>query len=516
MSSTRQNRQAARQRGVRRKARNNSGIAAAMAKATVPGAAYQVLSDDDVLKVHRAALELLERVGMGSATPRVIEVALANGCTLSDKGRLCFPRALVEDTLVKAAKSFVVHGRTPEFDFEAGTGTLNFCTGGAAVKMLDIHSRRYRDSTLADLHSLARLCDTLENIQWFARPVVATEIENLLQLDVNTVYACAAGTRKHIATSIVQGSHVREMLPLFDMLAGGVGQFARRPFCTVHATTVVSPMNFAPDSLDVAVAAVDIGMPIHCQTGPQAGATAPAALAGTLAQGCAESLASLTIINLLQPGYPVVMGNWVFVSDLRTGAFSGGGGEQALLGAAAGQMAAFYGVPGGVGAGMTDSKIPDQQAGFEKGLTLLLAGLSNGGLVYESAGMLASLLGCSFESMVIDNELLSSVRRIARGIEVSDATLSVPVVEEAVHGRGHFLGSEQTMALMDSEFVYPQLADRASVDDWHDAGSADMWDRATLRAKEILGAHTPHYISSEVDRRIRDHYKIRLPDPTAV
>ena len=148
---------------------------------------------------------------------------------------------------------------------------------------------------MRDLYDCARLCDRLENIQWFTRPVVTTDIVDPFEMDVNTLYACAAGTRKHIATSLSKGEHVHLLLPMLDALAGGKGQFRVRPFCTVHATTVVSPMNFAKDSLDVAMAAVDIGMPIHLQTGPQAGATSPAALAGTLVQVFAESLASLSL-----------------------------------------------------------------------------------------------------------------------------------------------------------------------------------------------------------------------------
>ena len=473
-------------------------------------APYRPLSDSDVHRVHHAALDLLERVGMAAPTPRVRDTALAHGCSLGETGRLLFPRSLVEDTLGRAARRFTVHGRDRRFDFEARSGTVNFCTGGAAVKMLDIDNRRYRPSTLRDIYDLARLCDTLENIQWFARPVIATDVEDIFALDTNTIYACAAGTKKHIATSITLGEHVPMLMPMLDALAGGDDRFAERPFCTVHATTVVSPMTFAPDSLDVACAAADVGMPIHCQTGPQAGATAPAALAGTLAQVCAEGLASLTIINLLRPGHPVVLGNWAFVSDLRTGAFSGGGAEQALLGAASGQMSAFYGVPGGMGAGMSDSKLPDNQAGFEKGLTMLLAALSGGGFVYESAGMLASLLGCSFEAMVIDDEMLTGIRRIARGIEVSDETLSVDVIADVVNGPGHFLGAKQTLELMESEFVYPRHADRSAPDDWASAGAMDMWDTATIRAKDILDTHFPALIDRDADTRIRDRFSIRL------
>ena len=474
------------------------------------GAWFKPLSSSDVERVHQTALDLLETVGMGAPTKQVCEIAVEKGCTLHDTGRLHFPRALVEDAIALAAKSFVVHGRTAEFDFEARNGKINMCTGGAAVKMLDSPSRTYRASTLRDIYDLARLCDTLENIQWFARPVVATDVEDLFALDANTIYASAAGTSKHIATSITLGEHVHRLVPLLDHLAGGEGAFARRPFCTVHATTVVSPMTFAADSLDVACAAVEIGMPIHVQTGPQAGATAPAALAGTLAQVCAEGLASLTVINLLKPGYPVVLGNWPFVSDLRTGAFSGGGGEQALLGAASGQMSAFYGVPGGMGAGMSDSKVPDNQAGFEKALSMVLASLSGGGFVYESAGMLASLLGCSFEAMVIDDDMLSSIRRIARGIEVSDETLSFQVIADTVAGPGHFLGADQTMSLMETEFTYPRHADRASPDDWASGGGEDIWQRAALRVNEVLGTHYPQLIDRTTDSRIREAFQIQL------
>ena len=478
-------------RSARREKRASSGRPMSMFGGTPLNTQFAPLSKDDVLKIHRTALKLLDQVGMAAPTKQVRQVALAAGCQLSDSGRLLFPPALVEDLIAGAAKRFTVHGRDAEFDFEATNGKVNFCTGGAAVKMLDMESTEYRASTLADLYDLARLCDTLQNIQWFARPVVATDVSDNFELDVNTVYACAAGTRKHIATSIVEGSHVSRLLPLLDMLAGGEGAFAKRPFCTVHATTVVSPLSFAPDSLDVACEAVAIGMPVHCQTGPQAGATAPAALAGTLAQVCAEGLASLCVINMMKPGHPVVLGNWAFVSDLRTGAFSGGGGEQALLGAASGQMSAFYGVPGGMGAGMTDSKLPDGQAGYEKALTLVLAALSGGGFVYESAGMLASLLGCSHEAMVMDDEMLASIRRIARGIEVSDDTLSLDVIREVVAGPGHYLGADQTRQLMESEFIYPRHADRSSPDDWAEAGASDLRERAQLQAQEILGSHYP-------------------------
>lgn len=447
---------------------------------------------------------------MAEPTPTVRDLALSKGCALDDAGRLLFPRALIEDTVAGACRDFVLYGQSSAHDLEARAGQLHFATGGAAVKMLDSESGRYRPSTLRDLYDLARLCDTLPNLQWFTRPVVATDIADWRELDLNTVYACATGTSKHLGSSITLAGHVPDIEQMLDLVLGGEGAFRKRPFLSVHATTVVSPLTFAADSSDVATAAARIGMPIHSQTGPQSGATAPAALAGTLVQVVAETLAALTAINLVKPGHPVIAGGWPFVSDLRTGAFTGGSGEQALLSAGLAQLMTFYDLPSGTAASMTDSKLPDNQSGYEKGITTLLTALSGPTFLYESAGMLASLLGCSLEAMLIDHEMLSSIRRCLRGIEVTEDTLSVEVIEQTARGPGHFLGHAQTLALMQSEYVYPQIADRSSPDDWQDQGSQDMWERAKLRVREILAEHRPGHVSAATDAQLRQHFPIRL------
>ena len=142
---------------------------------------------------------------------------------------------------------------------------------------------------------------------------------------------------------------------------------------------------------------------------------------------------------------------------------SGGSGEQALLTAACAQMAHFYDLTGGVPAGMSDSKLPDIQAGYEKGYTNVLAGTAGANLVYESAGMHASLLGCCLESFVIDNDILGGCLRTVRGIEVSEDSLSVEAIRNVcTEGPGHFLGHDQTLSLMQAEYVYPEIGDRMS------------------------------------------------------
>jgi trimethylamine--corrinoid protein Co-methyltransferase len=202
---------------------------------------------------------------------------------------------------------------------------------------------------------------------------------------------------------------------------------------------------------------------------------------------------------------------WPFVSDLRTGSMTGGSGEEAVLAAGGAQIINWMGLPSGIPAGMADSKLPDAQAGHEKGLTIGLAAQVGANLVYESAGMLASLLVCSPEMMVIDNDLLGAANRTVRGIEVNEETLAVEVIEDVIGGAGHFLGHEQTLRLMEKDYVYPEIGDRLSPDDWADAGGTSAADRAHIHVEAALASHFPDHVSRTVDAEIRDRFPIRLP-----
>ncbi|CAN0157232.1 unnamed protein product [Chrysoparadoxa australica] len=202
----------------------------------------------------------------------------------------------------------------------------------------------------------------------------------------------------------------------------------------------------------------------------------------------------------------MVFSNWPLVIDLRTGAFSGGGGEVTLLNAASAQLSNWLGLPSGVAASMTDAKAVDAQYGMEKGMTALAAGLAGGNLVYESAGMTAALLGASFEGFVLDNEMLGAVYRVLRGVEVSEETLGYGAIREAVLGEGHFLGSAQTHAAMERDYVYPRMADRTDPRTWEAAGAEDAWTRARSEARRILAEHRPDYLSTAQERTIRDAF----------
>jgi trimethylamine--corrinoid protein Co-methyltransferase len=477
----------------------------------VLGGMYRPLSDRDLQLIHATVLDVLEKIGMGDPPAEVRTLALSKGCCLNERGRLCFPRALVEDVIAKAGRNFTLHARDPAWSLDLRDARVHFGASGVAVLVSDLDTGRYRPSTMVDLYDFARLVDVLENVHFFNRPVIGRDIADTRLHDVNMAYVCAAGTRKHIAIGFNAGAHVQDAAAMYDLIAGGEGRFRERPFCSVGSCAVVSPLRFAAENCEVSMAAARLGFPINMIIAGQAGATAPAALAGTLVQTTAETIAGLLLVNFVSPSHPVIFSNWPLVSDLRTGAFTGGGGEEAVLTAASAQISRFYDLPAGVGAGMADSKTPDNQAGYEKGITTALAGLAGANMVYEAAGMLASLMACSFEAFVIDDDMLGSVLRAVRGIEVTEESLSFEVIRAAVEGPNHYLGSQQTLDLMKSEFFYPKLGDRGDADQWEAGGSKDIRERARERVREILRRHYPVHLDPEMDRAIRNRFEILIP-----
>lgn len=480
-------------------------------RAGLEGGRYKPLSDSDITQVHESALEVLETIGLAQATPGCIKACTSIGVEYRD-GRLYFPRELVEHTIATANRDFTLYGRNPKHHIHPQGAKVHYGTGGAAVHVVDVENREYRESTLADLYDAARIVELQDNIHFFQRPMVARDMESDYDLDLNTLYACLSGTTKHIGISFSVPENVPDGLELMYAVAGGEEAFRARPFVSASICFVVPPLRFAQDACDVMELMVKGGVPVLLLSAGQAGATSPAAIAGSVVQSVAEVLAGLVYVNALAPGHPAIFGTWPFVSDLRTGAMSGGSGEQSLLMAACGQMANHYGLVGGSPAAMADAKLPDIQSGYEKGITTVMAGLAGTNMIYEAAGMHASLMGFCMESLIIDNDILGQSLRCVRGIDVSADAMSIQTMRDVcLDGPEHYLGHAQTLSLMQTEYVYPTIGDRLSPKEWEAEGKEIMLDRAIKEKRRILDEHFPTHISAELDAELRRKFDIKLP-----
>jgi len=474
------------------------------------GGRYRPLSDGDCETIIESAFEILEKIGMADTPDWLVDNLIAKGAKQRDDGRLLLPRTMLEQALTRVTKKVSLPGFINHQGLEVGGGYVHIGTGGAAVQILDSESGDYRDSTLQDLYDMMRLLDRCEHVHYGVRPLVARDMSTPFDLDMNTAFACLAGTGKPFGISFDNSDHLEPVVRLFDIALDGKKRFHQQPFCKAIIVHVVPPLRFATDGVDIMRKAIELGMPLQICSAGQAGATSPATLAGALTQGLAETLAGLMVVDSIKPGFPCIFALMPFISDLRTGAMIGGSGEAAVASAAAAQLLRRLELPSTVSAGITDSKIGDAQSGYEKGYTVALAAQAGADMINLSVGMLGSIMVASPEALLIDNDMCGAILRTVRGIQVSDEMLDLDSIDRVVRGEGHYLGEAQTLQHMKSEYVYPKLGDRQSVDDWVENGSQSIWDRATKSVESSLGEAPPEHLSQSVKQRIRDQFDIKL------
>ena len=475
------------------------------------GGHFKPLKDAGVAAIRDNIFRILEQVGFGDATPHCIEACTGAGAIMGNDGLLRMPPDVVEQAIELAEKKLVLYGQNPAHDLQISGQDVHFSTAGAAVMIAEPENNGYRESKAQDLYDMARIADTCEHLHIFQRMCVLRDIADNYEMDLNTLYCSVMGTSKHVGSSWTDVVHLEKSLEMLHIIAGGEAQWRARPFVSQSNCFVVPPMKFTEEALKCLQLAVEAGMPVLLLSAGQAGATTPACLAGAVSQAWAECLGGLVYVNAIQPGAPAILGAWPFVSDLRTGAMSGGSPEQGLLSAACAQVSETFDLPFGTACGMTDSKFPDFQAGAERASTALAAALSGANIVYESAGMYASLLGACPESILLDNDVLGAAMRMTRSIEVDEDTLSFDTIKQVcMGGEGHYLGSAQTLKVMQSEYIYPDFSDRDSPMVWEENGKPVLLDKAIARKKKILDSYFPSHISDQVDRQVRAEFPIFL------
>ena len=476
------------------------------------GGSYKPLSESQVVAVEKNIFRILEEIGFNDATPHCIETCVAFGAVLGDDGRLRMPRDVVKKAIKLAQHSLTLHGQSPKYDLDLSGSRVHFSTAGAAVLIADPENNEYRESLSKDLYDMARIASKCEHIHMFQRTCVLRDIKDPRDLDLNSIYCAVMGTQKHIGTSFTEVQHVTDGLEMLHTIAGSEQEWRKRPFVSMSNCFVVPPMKFAEESLECLRVGVEGGMPVLLLSAAQAGATAPPLLPGVVSQAWAECLGGLVYVNAIKPGAPAILGTWPFVSDLRTGAMCGGSPEQGLISAACAQMGNFFDLPTGTAAGMTDAKFPDFQAGTERASTHVATAMAGANIIYESAGMYASLLGTCPESLILDNDFLGASMRMTKGFsDDSEESLCFDSIKDVcLNSLGHYLGSEETIRVMQSEYIYPEFSDRDSPNDWKDKGKPVLLDNAIKKKNQILSSHFPNHISDDIDRILRDRYNISL------
>lgn len=476
------------------------------------GGLYAPLSPKDIETIHDASLTILEKTGFRfeDGLDETIDLLEANGATVDrDRSRIFLPRNLVIEQTRKAPEQVMLYSRDGKNNLDLTQQRVYLGTGGAAIKILDLETGEARPPTLKDLYQLARLVDVLDNIHFFLRPCIPTDISETAY-DENSLFACLKGTAKHVMFGVTDEQGFQKVFDIASMVAGGAEKLKEKPFFSTVACFAISPLKLCTQSTLNMQAAVRHQIPVALSSAPMAGSTAPMTMAGTLAQLHAEEMFGITICQLTCPGAPVLYGGIPGMANLQDLGYQGGAVECGMMNAAIHQLAHHIKVPNYNSSGLSDSKIPDTQAGWEKALTTLLAAMGGSNYIHHAAGMLESMLTVAYEQYVIDDEIIGMSCKVLSGITVDDEHLALGVIDEVGPG-GTFITSEHTLYHMRREFFSGNgVTDQNSRDHWIESGSRDTRKRAREIARSILTEEEKPYLSDRVEQAIRKKYEIRL------
>jgi trimethylamine:corrinoid methyltransferase-like protein len=463
-----------------------------------PKIRLEVLTPAEVRRIHTATLDVIASVGVKMPSPRALDILAAHGATVDRVTSIAkIPGHVVEAALAKAPKTWTLAGREPEFDLPLD-GTHSWLgTDGCGVEVMDLVTGARRRSTLADVSDAARLADALDAIAFHWTPVSAQD-RPAESRSLHELLAIWKVTRKHVQTeTVVTAPEMRAAIEMAAALAGGREALRRRPILSIMQCTM-PPLAQDRGSLEAGLLAAEAGLPVGYMTMTSCASTGPATMAGTLVVGNAEVISALALMQMAHPGCPVYYAAAQTAMDLRTGAYTGGGPEDFLFGAASNVLADFYNVPLSMGAYATGAKEPDWQAAVENSFSSFMA-ISTGADMLLGAGLLHGSRILSYEEMVMDAEIWGILVAMARGIEVNDETLAIDAIRDIGPG-GNYLAHRHTKKHMRSLWQ-PTLFDRRPYSAW-EAKRDGARDWARARAQAILRDHRPAVLEPAAEREL--------------
>ncbi len=445
---------------------------------------YRLLTPQDVKQIDRTGRRILEEIGVSISDSTFLDRLKTAGAQVDyDNQMVCFEGDWLDEVLGRAPSRFILYSRDGQNDLHLGEGNVYFANGGRVFRILDMKTGGYRLTMLRDVANTATLVNSLDYIRFY---IIACQAHDIKPVNYHLLdfYHAFNHTTKHVMGGCDDLRGVRQMWKLASIIAGGEDKFREKPFVSV-LTNTISPLTIDATTLNILDFCTTHGIPVSCAPAPIAGATAPATLAGTLAQMHAEALAGVAITQVFAPGARVLYSAIPTAMDLRTMELTMGSVEVGMMNAAAVQLGRLYHLPTYTSGGVTEAKRPDIQAGFEKGVSNVAVAATGADCIRLTAGMIDSGNSISYEQFIIDNEIIGMMCRIGDGITVNEETLGFDVIKKVGPG-GNYVMEDHTVDHMMDEFFYPTLSVRSNFDIWEETGRPDMLSRATDVVRKIL------------------------------
>jgi len=446
-----------------------------------------ILSDEDVRRIHTVTLDVVESVGVRFPCQKALDILEAHGAHVDRNTQIAkIPGHLVEEALKKAPPVYTLAARNPALDLPLDGQHSYLATDGCGVEVLDALTGERHRSCLQDVADIAKVGDYLDAIAFHWTAVSAQDCPPETRC-LHELLALYNNSTKHVQTeAIVTGRAAKAAAEMAAAIADGRDALRKRPILSNMQCTF-SPLGHDGGSLEAALVSAEAGLPVGFMTMASMVSTGPATPAGNLVVGNAEVISALAMIEMAYPGAPVYYAAAQTSMDLRTGGYTGGGPEDFLFGAATNSLADFYNVPLSMGAFATGAKEPGWQSAVENSLSAFMAASTVSDMLL-GAGLLHGSRIWSYEMVVMDSEIWSILCAMARGIEVNDETLAMDAIRAAGPG-GSFLSQKHTKQHMRQLWV-PTLFDRRPYTEWEQKRDGAR-DWARDKAQWILKNHQP-------------------------
>ncbi len=463
------------------------------------GGFAKVLNLAKIRKIHDTSMRILSEIGIKVNNEEILDLLSKAGARVNKETKVArIPEHLAMESIKKSKKRYVLYGREAGKIAEFGYGKQLFMSSGGQYIWIDETTGERRPGTLNDSRTAILIGDALEGIDIVGAFVLPAEIPSEVR-DIHLYAELIKNTGKPCFTWINNGKTAKYIIEMFKVVAGGEEKLRDKPMIEAFVEPI-SPLQFSREGLEILIEFAKLGLPVGFGPMAMTMATAPATLAGTIAQENAEILAGITISQLLSLGLPVNYWGIPHIIDPATGNISFGSPEQGLMAAAITELAKSYGFPVGINVGLTDSKLLDVQNGLERGMTLLLGALA-GADIFGHMGIVGADQGASLAELIINDEMIGYLRRIMRGFHVNKKTLAFEVVKR-VGIAGHFLEDEHTLEYFKKEFWFPDLFDRESWELWKKKEDNTILERAIKKKERILREHKVRPLDQDIADQI--------------
>jgi trimethylamine--corrinoid protein Co-methyltransferase len=444
----------------------------------------KILSDSRIDAVIAEAYEILEQIGISVELPEAVDLLTAAGAKASDDGgRVFIARDLCERCIDTVPGEFELFDRSGVDSLTIGGDRTIFDPGSSALSLYDYEAREIREASTKDVVEFSVVAGQIEAYAVQSTGLIPADVPEALGDRFRLLISLAYGNKP-----VITGTFTREgfkvMHEMLCAVRGGADGLRERPLA-IFDCCPTAPLTWSELTCDALVSCARAGVPAELVSMPLTGATSPVTLAGAVVQHTAESLSGIVIHQLAGPGSPLVYGGAPSCFDMRKATTPMGSVETMMIDASYAQVGRRIGLPVHAYMGLSDSKSPDYQAGFESAMGVVLAALSGVNIV-SGPGMLNFVGTQSLEKMVLDGEICEMAQRLLRGVGFRGESEAFDVLRDHADDKS-FLTCDHTRKHFREEAYYPSdVVDRGSQGEWEAAERPNATALAHAMVRSML------------------------------